>query len=852
MGQHECRAWLATWHGERQERLSPSPLLPSPPRQYNSSSPRPSLNPDSMRPALRSLLASSVLAAVAAVGCAQAQVTKTPPRPTPLPQQEPQQPPASQLTVDRIFRRGDFASAPVPDVHWMRDGASYIELRPAAGGTGTDIVRVNVATGATTVLAPAAALVDENGQRIDVEDLQLSRDESKALLFHNSVRVWRTNTRGVYHVLDFATKKVTPVAVVRTEQAAPPARGDTGQQNMLGKQPSFIAPPTRSGLQMFAKFSPDGRSVAFVRDNDLFVTDLATGRETRLTSDGGPDVINGTSDWVYEEELGLKDAFRWSPDSRRIAYWRFDQSAVPAFPIVNETAEQYPSVGVLRYPKAGAPNSRVKVGVVELASGPVRAASNRGGPGGDAATADVEPARRGDTGIYVARMEWVGNDSLAVQRLPRKQNRLDLLMLSAATGKGRTVATDRDSAYVDVEGEAVTWFDGGRRFILRSDRDGWRQLYLYDRAGTLIKQVTQDGADVLDVVAVDSARNELYATVAAPTPMQRQVVRCPLSRVKMACTPVTQRPGTHALDVGPGARYAVDTYSSLGRAPTVTLYELPAMTERRVLVDNAALSAKLAALAVHRPEFIKVPMPDGTVLDGYRIVPADFDSTRKYPVLMHLYGGPAAPQVNDAWGGRNYLWHLMLSQMGYVVVVVDNRGAAWRGRDFRKTTQYELGVKESQDQIDAAKWLGHQSWVDASRIGMWGWSYGGFMTAMTLSRGGDVFKAGIVVAPVTDWRYYDSIYTERYMWTPQENPDGYKRAAVLTYVPGMKARILLVHGTGDDNVHPQNSINLANALERGEKSFYMLLYPNRTHSISGGNTQVHLFESFTRFIKENL
>lgn len=805
-----------------------------------------------MRSALTLLLASAALSAAAGAQATAPQATG------------PQAPP-SQLTIDRIIRRGEFSPEPGPSVHWLKDGRSYLDTRPAADGKGTDIVRVDLATGRSSVLAPAAALVDEEGKPIEVEDIQLSADESKALLFHSSVRVWRTNTRGVYHLIDFATKKVTPIARIRTPRASASTESDTtgGQQNMLGKQPSFLAPPTRSGLQMFAKFSPDGKKVAFVRDNDLFVTDLATGRETRLTTDGGPDVINGTTDWVYEEELGLKDAFRWSPDSRRIAYWRFDQSAVPAFPMVNETEGLYPSVAVLRYPKAGEPNSRVRVGVVDVGAAATvaagRAADVNGAAGPSAAgEGDARAAATrwldvgGDTGIYVARMEWVGNDSLAVQRLPRRQNRLDLLLLSATSGAGRTVVTDRDSAYVDVEGEAVTWLDGGRRFVLRSDRDGWRQLFLYDRGGRLVRQITQDGADVLEVLAVDSARQQLYATVAAPTPTQRQVIRCPVSAAKMPCVRVTQEPGTHALDVGPGARYAVDTHTSLGVPPTVTLYELPAMTRRRVLVDNAALRGKLAVLTVKAPGFIKVPMPDGTLLDGYRIVPASFDSTKKYPVLMHLYGGPAAPQVNDAWGGRNYLWHQMLAQMGYVVVVVDNRGAAWRGRDFRKVTQYRLGVIESQDQIDAAKWLGRQPWVDASRIGMWGWSYGGYMTALTLSRGGALFKAGIAVAPVSDWRYYDTIYTERFMWTPQENADGYKQSAVLTHVPGMTARLLLVHGTGDDNVHPQNSINLANALERGEKPFFMLLYPNRTHSISGGNTQVHLYESFTRFIRENL
>jgi dipeptidyl-peptidase-4 len=293
-------------------------------------------------------------------------------------------------------------------------------------------------------------------------------------------------------------------------------------------------------------------------------------------------------------------------------------------------------------------------------------------------------------------------------------------------------------------------------------------------------------------------------------------------------------------------------HSRLGEAPVITLVELPSLRTVRVLEDNAEVAARLKAAGVGRPEFIKVPMPDGVQLDGYRIVPPAFDSTRKYPVLMYVYGGPAAPQVNDEWSGTRFLWHEMLAQRGYVVVVVDNRGAAWRGRDFRKVTQYRLGVRESQDQIDAAKWIGRQSWADAARIGLWGWSYGGYMTALTLARGGNVFKAGMSVAPVVDWRYYDTIYTERFMWTPQENDEGYKRSSVLSYVGGLTARFFLAYGTGDDNVHPQNSIVLANALEAANKPFSMLLYPNRTHSISGGNAQPHLFESLTRFVLENL
>jgi dipeptidyl-peptidase-4 len=332
--------------------------------------------------------------------------------------------------------------------------------------------------------------------------------------------------------------------------------------------------------------------------------------------------------------------------------------------------------------------------------------------------------------------------------------------------------------------------------------------------------------------------------------MEKNVYRVKLSGGPMER--VTKESGTHAFDISPDARFAVDVRTTINSPPVATLYALPSMSVVRVLQDNAGLAARIAKLAIRPIEFIKVPMPDGTQLDAYRVVPANFDSTKKYPVLMYVYGGPASPSVKDGWGDSRVLWHQSLAQQGYVVVCVDNRGSAWRGTAFRKTTQLHLGMKESQDQIDAAKWIGRQSWGDPARIGIWGWSYGGYLSSLTAGRGGDVFKAAIVVSPVTDWRLYDSIYTERFMWTPQQNPVGYREGSSLRYVDGVKARLLLVHGTGDDNVHPQNTIQLANALEAANKPFYMILYPNRTHSISGGNTSIHLFGSLTRFVLENL
>ncbi len=724
------------------------------------------------------------------------------------------------LTLDRIFRSREFAAQGLPGVQWLRDGRAWLAIDDAG------IQRVDAATGARTVIVPAAALVDEAGRKIVPEDVQLSADGRKLLVFHSSVRVWRTNTRGVYHVVDIATGKATRIATPgAVTRGAPPAG------------PGFLSTGLASGaadpdLQQFAKFDPTGTKVAFVRANDLWVTDLATGRETRLTTDGSDDIINGTSDWVHEEELGLRDAFRWSPDGTRLAYWRFDQREVKAFPIVDETSALYPRVSSLRYPKAGEANARVTLHVVDVAG-----------------TARVPLAVGPDTGQYVTRLEWLSNDSIAVQRLPRRQDRLDLLLVSARTGTGRTVLTDTDSAYVNAEGEPVTWLADGRRFLFRSDRSGFQSWWLFDRAGTAIRRIGPDKVDQLDLLAVDERAGVAYLSVAEPSPTQRQLWVAPLDG--KPARRLSDGVGTVVADVSPTGAYAFVAQSALGTPATVTLRAMPRFTTVREVADNAALKAKLAGLGV-RAERFRVPMPDGTALDAYRIVPPGFDSTAKHPVLMHAYGGPAAPQVNDTWGGSRFLWHAMLAQQGYVVVVVDNRGAAWRGRDFRKVTQLRLGLLETQDQLDAIRWLGGRSWVDAKRIGFWGWSFGGYLTSMVAARGGDLVKAAIAVAPVTDWRYYDSIYTERFMWVPQENGANYEATAPLSHVAGMRARFLLVHGTGDDNVHAQNALALANRMVAANRPFDMLLYPNRTHSISGGMTTVHLYEAFTRFIKEHL
>ncbi|MGH7623530.1 MAG: S9 family peptidase, partial [Gemmatimonadaceae bacterium] len=454
----------------------------------------------------------------------------------------------------------------------------------------------------------------------------------------------------------------------------------------------------KPGLQMFAKFSPDGRRAAFVRDNNLFVTDLATHEEQALTTDGSDVIINGTSDWVYEEELSVRDAFRWSPDSKRIAFWRFDQSPIPIFPMIDELTVPAKMIP-LRYPRPGDPNSKVTVGVV------------------DADTRATTWLHTGE-GEYIAAMQWAGPDSLAVQRMPRIQNQIDLLMLSAASGDGRTVLTERDSAWVDVDDETPRWVANGTMFLWPSERSGWRQYYLYKRDGSLVARVTRDGVDVSSLAGVDEKHGYLYALAASPTPMQRQLFRYSLrGGAEMR---VTTEPGTHTVSVSPDGSSMVDSYSTAQLPAAASLVQLAANGARKVLEPNTKLRERLAQVT-RAPEFFKVPLPDGTVLNAMRILPPTFDSTRRYPVLMYVYGGPQSQTVTDGYGGERYLWHQMLARKGTIVVSVDGRGTGARGSAFRHIVYLHLGIHESDDQIAAAQWLAKQRWVDSSRIGIWGW-----------------------------------------------------------------------------------------------------------------------------------
>ncbi len=705
------------------------------------------------------------------------------------------------FTLERIHGSADFVARGWSGT-WMADGGGWATVR--RDEEGTSLVRVDAGSGEETVLIAASELVAEGRDApLSIESFSFSGDGRKVVLFTDSQPVWRARTRGLFWVFDLDARTLVPAS-------------------------------RRPGWQMFAKLSPDGTRIAFVRDHDLWLTDLATGEERQLTSDGSETIINGTTDWVYEEELNLRDAFRWSPDGRRIAYWQLDQSPVPEFPIVDETSV-YPRILSLRYPKAGAANSTVRVGSLDLETGLT-------------VWFDLDP----EHAYYVARMDFAASPTeVAIQTLNRHQNRLELLLGDATTGETRSLLVEEDPAWVDVNDDLI-WIDGGERFLWTSDRDGWQHIYLYRRSGELERRLTSGAWDVTGVDGVDERRHRVFFTAARGGPLTRSVLAVDLDG-EMEPLLHGER-GTYGASFAPDFRRVVYTYSTLASPPVSTLGEVRGggVRDIRVLEDNAEVAARLAAAGLAAPEFITVQAEDGTPLNGFLIKPADFDPEASYGLLLYVYGGPGSQTAVDAWGGSRYVWHQYLAQHGILVASVDNRGTGARGRDFKKQTYLRLGQLETADQLAAVSQLGALPYVDASRVGIWGWSYGGYMTLMTTLQSRGAIAAGVSVAPVTDWQLYDTIYTERFMRTPGENPEGYEKGAPRSWAEDLASDLLIIHGTGDDNVHPQNTMQMIDALERAGKQFDMRLYPNKRHGIAGAGTRVNLFEYITGFIERHL
>ena len=734
------------------------------------------------------------------------------------------QPPAtsSRLTVERIFGSREFAARGAGQLRWL-DDSTYVALQAnPQQNDAAELVRFNARTGAREVLVPSTSLTPNGASApLDVEDYFWSPDHKRLLIFTASERVWRENTRGDYWVLDLASHQLRKLG------------GDAPQSTL-----------------MFAKFAPDGGRVAYVRQNDLYVEDVVGGAITRLTRDGSRTIINGTFDWVYEEELSLRDGFRWSPDGKSIAYWQLDASGVKDYDLINDTDSLYSFVNPVQYPKAGTTNSAGRIGVVAATGGATTWLAIDGDPRNE----------------YLARMDWAGlnnSSELLIQRMNRPQNEIDVLLADARTGTVKTILVERDSAWVDVVND-VRWLDKDRVFTWMSERNGWRRMYSVSRDGTTIKALSADSMDVTHpafafgaqaVLGTDATGEYVYHYASPQNPTQLYLYRTSLKRpgATTRVTPADQ-PGTHSYSISPNGRYAVHTWSAFGTPPTVELITLPDHRRVRVLQDNAELRARVAGLELGPREFFRVDIGDGVKLDGWMIKPPGFDQTKKYPVLFEVYGEPAAQTVTDSWGGGGFMWHLMLSQMGYVVMSVDNRGTpAPRGRAWRKAIYKRMGVLNGADQAAAAQAIAKWPFVDSRRLGVWGWSGGGSTTLNVMFRTPDVYRMGMAVAPVADLHYYDTIYQERYVGLPQENPEVYRVGSPVTFAGQLKGDLLVVHGSGDDNVHYQNTEALVNALVKANKPFQLMVYPNRTHCIcEGEGTSMHLYSLLTRYLTEHL
>ena len=703
------------------------------------------------------------------------------------------------ITLEEIWAKGTFRSQSVQNINWMKDGAYYSALENGK------IIKHQVTDGAAVeTLFDQTSGVENLGKKLDMEDYSMSSDEQKILISAEGEPIYRRSSREENYVYDLKTKK--------------------------------IAQLSKGGKQMFATFSPDGSKVAFVRLNNLYMVNLATMTEKQITTNGKWNhIINGACDWVYEEEFSFAKAFQWSPDSKKIAFYTFDETKVPEYNM-QTWGKLYPTDYKYKYPKAGEPNSIVTISIFNLT---------------DSKTTKVDIGK--ETDQYIPRIRWTNDANLlSLNRLNRLQNKMEILHADANTGKTSVILTEESKTYVDVDNFAddVYYFADNKSFVMSSEKDGFKHLYQYDMMGKLIRQITTGNWEVADFYGIDEKSKTLYFTSMEMLNIERQLFSISLDG-KMKQQLTTEK-GMNTANFSKDFKYYILQNSTASTPLKVSLHKAPTGQLVKVLEDNAALSKKMEEYNIAPKEFMTIKTSENIELNAWMIKPTDFDPTKKYPVFMFLYGGPGSQQVLNQFDGSNFMWFQHLAQKGYIVACVDNRGTGGKGADFKKITYLNLGKLEVKDQIEAAKYWGSLPYVDKSRIGIFGWSYGGYMSSNCLFQGADYFKAAIAVAPVTNWRFYDTIYTERFQRTPQENPTGYDDNSPVTHASKLKGNFLLVHGTGDDNVHFQNSISLEDALVKANKQFQSFYYPNRNHGIYGGNTRLHLYTMMTNFLEKNL
>ena len=711
------------------------------------------------------------------------------------------------LLLEDIYQQGTYSAQSYGPVRWMKDNTGYSTLEQNQVTGGSDIVRYEAQSGARSTLVAAEDLVPQGANEpIAIRDYDWSEDNTKLLLFTNTRKVWRYHTRGDYWVLDMAT----------------------GQLTQLGRT-------VESASMMFAKFSPDGKRVGFVSNNNIYVERLSTGEILQLTFNGNDRIINGTFDWVYEEELSCRDGFRWSPDGSKIAYWQSDTKGTGTFYMINNVDSIYSDLIPIPYPKVGTDNSAVKVGVVSA-------------EGGDTKWFKVPGDPRNN---YLARMDFIPNsEEVMIQQLNRKQNSNSVWIGNTNTLALNQIFTDRDEAFLDIH-DNIVWLENEQYFTWTSEKDGWLHLYRVSRDGAQESTITTGDMDVVNIACIDATGGYVYYIASPTNYTQRYLYR---SKLDGGTAPERVSPqeqaGQHRYQISADAKYAIHTYQNSTTPPQISLIRLEDHQLLRTLVDNRDLAEKIAALQLPAKEFIKLDIGDD-VLDAWLIKPPNFDPAKKYPIVFYVYGEPAGSTVQDAWQGGD-LWHRYLAQQGYIVASIDNRGTRTpRGRDWRKSIYGQIGILAAQDQAAAARQLmSKYPSIDTDRVGIWGWSGGGQMTMNCLFRYPEIYKSGLAVAFVADQRLYDNIYQERYMGLLTENEDNYIDGSPISHASKLEGNLMIIHGTADDNVHYQSFERMANELIKHNKMFDMMSYPMRAHGINEReNTSHHLRQTMAKYWK---
>ncbi len=694
-----------------------------------------------------------------------------------------------QITIEEIWKEYKFFAKSPQGFNFMKNGLYYSKLE---GYQQPQINEYNISSGQQT----RSIYTADAGTRLS--GYSFSDDEKKILLEVDAEKIYRYSSQANFFVYDSETRSTQAVS--------------------------------DKGKQLYASFNPKADKVAFVRGNNLYIKDLVSKQELQITQDGAVNrIINGASDWVYEEEFAIDKAFFWSPDGKKIAFLRFDESEVKEFSMTYYDNGLYPTESVFKYPKAGEKNAKVTVHVYDLAS------------------KKITNIDAGEGDIYIPRLKWTPDSELFIYRFNRHQNHFTIL-LADKKGKTRTMYEEKNEYFIDID-DYLTFIDN-KRFIVMSERDAYKHLYIFNTNGKQVAQLTKGEWDVTNVYGYDEKNKRVYFQAAAKKPTEREVYW--VSTEGGELQELSTAAGVNSAQFSSNFQYYIGQHSTATQPPVHAVYETEGNKQVRVVEDNKELKTLLQDYAIGEHRYFSCQARDGIALNGWMLLPPDFDENKKYPVFMYVYGGPSTPTAANKWDSGNGMWFRLLAQRGYIVVSVDNRGTEPRGEKFRKATYLQLGKFETMDQIDAARYLGALPYVDKERIGIFGWSFGGYLSSLCLAKGNDVFRMAIAVAPVTNWKWYDTIYTERYMRTPAENNEGYEQNSPINFADKIKGKYLLVHGFTDDNMHFQNAAEMSRVLIEKNIDFEQMFYPNKNHGIYGGLTRLHLYNKMTDFVLKNL